>query len=396
MIGKRKGRIMKGNRMRNTTIMVLIFSVCVSIHVKGEVPPGIILLGKEAFASVYGEDADPEEITPYVRHDMELFRKIVKDNKMGKVGQYFVGLLKWIEENGDESYLPFLEEIIADMDYTDPGKYSSEYLDRYYKMYLYIAATEIWFKIKTKGMSEEEKVDLIIESLKKDSGIPKVQGEVWRQYEKQLAAKRDKIYDILLNGEINEDYFGLARGINIWGLFELKGLSPTKDEVNTIMGLEGRDFLKSSMISYFMDKRDTRYLDIFVPYIMEQYRKAETYRDMRRYDNMLYMYMTGCGTDKETSAKIQKMIIDKMRKHPEPWNYPFSSEELFEAFWLTVSIANYPKKEHMTEETKTFLKQYRDAIRSHMGAIFDEKRESELRGMLKNLNKALGEPANTE
>jgi len=290
-------RIMKGNRMRNrVTILVLFCLIWISGVIQCQENPVSIYEWKKTFNSVNKGAISKEEMEKRVGRDIVFFTEIIKNNEYRKIGYYYLGLLKWIEENGDEKYLSFLADICKEFN-TLPkinikvGGNLTHYLGNADRIDLYMLASKIWFKIKTKDMREEEKVDLIIESLKKDSGMPKFQGEVWRRYEKQLAAKRDKIYDILLNGEINEDYYKFAFGFTVREIFKLQGLTPTAEEVRAIMKLKDRELLKSNMIEYFLRASDDRYLEIFVPYIMEQYRNAETYEAIRRYDHLLCLYL---------------------------------------------------------------------------------------------------------
>jgi hypothetical protein len=362
--------------------------------------PGNVQRWKETFNSVNGNDVSKEEIETVVRHDIELFRNIIKGNQSGSLGDYYLGLLKWIEEHGDQKYLPFLEELLDEYSEPFPDKdATSPYLNKYDRGDLYEISSNVWFKLKSEDMKEDEITDMLIDSLRYNSDVPKINQKIWAKYSDKLKDKRNKIYDILLNEDISELYdMFLSRGrFSLYDLFRIEGLSPEDNEIAQLLNNNERLVARDNLIMYLIETKEVKKIDRMAEIIIKNYINlniAENHMLFIKHNTILNRFVLKFGykLDEIFYIKIQKALICKIENiHPFLWEHRDSESLIsYEQFEFTLNILSKIKTK-LTKETKKELKKYAENIKGKIGDHYSEEKNRALIKNIKEIEKIIGE-----
>ena len=343
--------------------------------------------GEKSVFDNLNKGCSQEDLGKIIDHDMSMLTEILfHPPGYQKLAAYYMGVIKWIEENGDKKHLPFLEKVLDEYKDLDTLKLSYGYFNQYSKGSLYKLTLSAWYKIKTRDMEDEEIVEMIIESLKASSSLPQITKEGWLKYESQIAEKRDEIYKILKEDKINPLY-DMMCPLSEWKLINIlsmKGLEPTQDEINEFLAMKD-SWKVDNIIIYLFKINDMKNLHNIFEIMLAKYKNARNHFEFRRYDQFIYNWLNRNNKDK--AGEIQEVMIDKLKNLPKPWE----SQERFDINKISFIIIKFDQidDECLTQETIDYLIKYRENIEKNIEKIKEPPAKARLKDFIKRLDRML-------
>jgi len=373
--------------MRNKRIHFLVFVISLSA---GMLVVFFARCGGCGEKSVFGnlnKGCSQEDIGKIIDHDMSMLTEILfHPPGYQKLAAYYMGVIKWIEEHGDKKHLPFLEKVLNEYKDLNMLKYSSGYFNNYSKGSLYELALSAWYKIKTRDMEDEEIVEMIIESLKASSSLPNINESAWIKYKTKIVEKRDKIYNILKEKEINPLYDFMCP-LSEWTLSDilsLEGLNPTEKEISEFIEIKD-GLIADNIIIYLFSISNKKMLNKYFEMILMKYNKTDNYSKFLRYDQYIYNWLNM--EDNIKVDKIQKALIKKLEKTPKPWEFQ-DNITLNKILYVLIKI-KYIKKEYLDEDTVNYLIKYKENIEKNIEKIKEPPARAKLKDFIKRLDRML-------